>query len=151
MPAPRTAARTAFSLVAARIVHDDDVAATERRDQLRFDIDPEDVAVDRAVQGPRNVGSVLPLSGRECGCSPIAEGSRAVHSISLEAPAVLVRARPALKAPPLLAAALRVRAVALVRHRRQLLAGDVAGFQKMPNRGDARRDASPAKPVLKPR
>ena len=97
----------------------------------------------------------------------MAEGSRAVHPLSLEAPAVLgrhvslhpslvdehqlSRIRPAPKVLPLLVAALRVGAVALVCHRRQLLASDVAGFQKAPNRGDARRDASPAKPVLQTR
>ena len=40
-------------------------------------------------------------------------------------------------------------AVALVRHGRQLLAGDVAGSQKAPNRGDARHDDPSAKPVLR--
>ena len=111
-----------FSLLAARIVHDDDVAAIERRNQLRFDMDSEDVSVDRAVQDPRRVDPVILQSGDECGGSPMAEGSRAAHPLSLEAPAVpgrhvgldpsLVdehqpaRVRPALKALPLLEAAL---------------------------------------------
>ena len=56
----------------------------------------------------------------------------------------LARIRPALEAFPLLAA------VALVRHERQLLAGDVAGSQKASNRGDARLDAPPTKQVLQP-
>lgn len=46
-----------------RIVHDDDVAAAERRDQLRFDVDPEGISVDRAAQDPRSVDPVLPQSG----------------------------------------------------------------------------------------
>ena len=61
-----------------RIVHDDDVAAAERRDQLRFDVDPEGISVDRAAQDPRSVDPVLPQSGHECGGYPIAEGSRSV-------------------------------------------------------------------------
>ena len=39
-----------IGLVAARIVHDDDVAVIGRRNQLRFDIGPEGVAVGRTVQ-----------------------------------------------------------------------------------------------------
>ena len=47
-----------FGLVAARIVHDDDVAAAGRRDQLRFNIGPEGVSVGRAVQDPRCIDPV---------------------------------------------------------------------------------------------
>ena len=56
----------------------------------------------------------------------------------------LARIRQALKALTPHAAALRVGAVALVRHQRQLFAGDVAGYQKTPNQGDLCRDASSA-------
>ena len=48
-----------FGLVAARIVHDDDVATAERWDQLGFDIDPEGVATDRVVENPRGVDPVM--------------------------------------------------------------------------------------------
>ena len=39
-----------FGLVATQIVHDDDVAAAERGDQLRFDIDPNDLLQLRPTQ-----------------------------------------------------------------------------------------------------
>ena len=99
--------------------------------------------------------------------SPMAEGGRAANPLSLGAPAVprrhvglhaglvdedqLARVRPALKARPPLAAALHVGPVALVRDGRQLLVGKAADSQKAPNRGETRRDASPAKPILQPR
>ena len=47
--------------------------------------------------------------------------------------------------------ALHVGPVALVRDGRQLLAGEAADSQKASNRGETCRDASPAKPILKPR
>ena len=69
-----------FGLVIAQIVHDDDVAAAERRDQLRFNIDSEGVAVDRSVQDLGSVNLVIPQSGQECGCSPLAEGAEPIRS-----------------------------------------------------------------------
>ena len=51
-----------IDLVAARSVHDDDVAAIGRRDQPGFDIGPEGVSVGRAVQNPGSVDPVLPQS-----------------------------------------------------------------------------------------
>ena len=63
-----------FCLAAARIVHDDDVAAIGCREQLRFDMYPEGVSVDRAVQDPRRVDPVMLRSDDECGGSPMAEG-----------------------------------------------------------------------------
>ena len=56
-----------FGLVAAAgVVHDDDVAASERRNQLGFDLDLERIAVDRSVQYPKGVDPVMPQSGDEC-------------------------------------------------------------------------------------
>ena len=146
-----------FGLVAARSVHDDDVASIGRRDQLRFDIGPEGVAVGRTVQNPGSVDPVLPQSGHECEGSPMAEGAPAVpgRHVGLHAGLVdedqLARIRPALKALPPLAAALHVGPVALVRDGRRLLAGEAADSQEAPNRGETRRDASPAKPIPQPR
>ena len=90
-----------FGFVAAEIVHDDDVAASERRDQLGFDIGLEGGAVGRSVQNPRGGAPHRgdPFVGDRC----------------------------------------------------QDLAGDAAGFQKAPDRDDARRAASVAKPVPQPR
>ena len=118
-----------FGLVAAEIVHDDDVAAAERRNQLGFDIGLEGGAGDRSVRNPRGVDPVLPQSGDECRSVPMAEGSRPVHPLPLGTPAAserhaglhpslvdedqLARIRLALKAFPLLAA-LRIGAIPLV-------------------------------------
>ena len=55
-----------FGLVAAEVAHDGDVAAAGRRNQLRFDVDSEGVAVGRSVQDSKGVGSVTPQSGNEC-------------------------------------------------------------------------------------
>ena len=89
---------------------------------------------------------------------PNGRRGRAVNPLSLGAPAVpgrhvglhaglvdedqLARVRPALKALPPLAAAPHVGPVALVRHRRRLLAGEAADSQEAPNRGEARRPPS---------
>ena len=62
-----------FGLAAAEVVHDGDVAAAERRNLLRFDVDSEGVAVGRPVQNPRGVDPVVPQSGDECRGEPMAE------------------------------------------------------------------------------
>ena len=52
-PAARMAWRTALALVAAEIVHDDDVAGLEGRHEDLLDIGQEALAVDRAVDARR--------------------------------------------------------------------------------------------------
>ena len=62
----------------------------------------------------------------------------------------LARIRPALKALPPIAAALRAGPVALARDRRRLLAGEAADSQEAPNQGEARRLAHQANPAAPP-
>ena len=48
-----------LALVAAQIVHDDDVAGHERWDESVVDIALEAVAVDRAVEQPRRIDAIM--------------------------------------------------------------------------------------------
>ena len=116
-----------FGLAAVWIVHDDDVAAAEHRNQLRFDIDPEGVAVDRAVQDIRSVDPVM------------AQGANEDQ---------LARIRPALMALAPLAAALRVQTVALVRDGRPFLEAVAEKPQSASDCITARRSAALGKQRL---
>ena len=57
--------------MSVRIVHDEDVTEAERRDQLDFDVDPEGVAVNRAVENPWIVDSVMAPVSDESRRSPV--------------------------------------------------------------------------------
>lgn len=46
-PAARMKPADRFALVTAEVIHDHDVAGAQRRDQDLFDIDLEDLAIDR--------------------------------------------------------------------------------------------------------
>ena len=68
-------------LVAAEIVHDDDVAGRQGRDQHLLDIEPEPLAVDRSIDQPwrvqaimaqcRQEGHGLPVAVRDFGMEPL--------------------------------------------------------------------------------
>ncbi len=54
-----------FALVTTQIVHDDDVAGLERRDEGVLDVALEAGAVDRAVEQPRGVDAIMAQRGQE--------------------------------------------------------------------------------------
>jgi hypothetical protein len=59
-------------LVAAEIVHDDDVAGLEGGDEDLFNIDPEPLAVDRAVDDPRRIDAIMAQCRQEGQGFPVA-------------------------------------------------------------------------------
>ena len=61
-----------LALVAAEIVHDDDVAGPERRDEHLLDIGEEALAVDRAVDDAGRVDAVAAQRGQEGQRAPAA-------------------------------------------------------------------------------
>ena len=60
-----------FALVAAQIVHDNNIAGTQRRDEDLFDIDLKALAVDRTVEKPWGVDAVMAQRSQERCCVPV--------------------------------------------------------------------------------
>ena len=60
-----------MALVAAEIVHDDNVAGLERRHEEMLDIAFEAFAVDRSIKDARRVDPVVPQGRKECERSPM--------------------------------------------------------------------------------
>ena len=54
-----------FSLVAAEVVQDDNVAWRERGGEYLLDVEPEEFAVDRAVDHPGRVDAIVTQGGDE--------------------------------------------------------------------------------------
>ena len=54
-----------LALVTAEIVHDDDVAGAQRRQEHPFDIGGEAFAIDRAVDEPGGFDAVVAQGGQE--------------------------------------------------------------------------------------
>ena len=76
-----------LALVAAEIIHDDDVARRECRYQHLLDIDAEAFAIDGTVDHPGRVDPVV-AQGRQKGCgAPMAEGGVADQALTARAPA----------------------------------------------------------------
>ena len=126
-----------FGFVAA-VVHDDDAAAAERRDQLRFDVGSEGGAFGRSVQDPGASARSCRRAAMNVRGVPMAEGGRPAHPVSLGTQAVAGRhagLHPDLSmkiglrgsALPCRRFHARGGAVALVGDERQCLAGDVPG------------------------
>ena len=60
------------ALVGAEVVHDNDIARLERRDEDLLDIDCEGIAVDRPVKHERCRDAVMPQASEECHRLPMA-------------------------------------------------------------------------------
>ena len=74
--------------VAAQIVHDDDVTAPQRRDELLGDIGLEALAIDRAVEDTGRGETIGTQRADEGQCAPMAMRSKASQSFALDTPAV---------------------------------------------------------------
>lgn len=61
------------ALVAAEIIHDDDVAWEQCRRQDLLDIDPKSFPVDRAIEKPGRFDAVVTQGGQESHCVPMPE------------------------------------------------------------------------------
>ncbi len=60
--------------MATQIVHDDDIAGRERRDQELGDIGGEALVVDGTVKDARGVDPIMPQRGKEGQRAPLAKG-----------------------------------------------------------------------------
>ena len=72
--------------MAAEIVHDDDVAGFEDRNELLFDIGAEAFAVDRAVEDARGREPVAAQGAEEGQRPPVAVRREAPQAITLRPP-----------------------------------------------------------------
>jgi hypothetical protein len=76
-----------WRFMAGEVVEDDDVAFAQRRDQLGLDVKVEQFAVDRAVDDPWRVQSVVPEGGNEGLGIPVAKGRVAYQPLADRSPA----------------------------------------------------------------
>ena len=77
-----------MALVAAEIVHDDDVAGLERRHQELLDIGFEAFAIDRSIKDARRVDPVVPQGGKECECLPMPVWGLSAQALPSRPPAM---------------------------------------------------------------
>src|SRR5882672_12124467 len=73
-------------LVAAEIVHDDDVARLEDRSQLLLDIGAKALTVDRSVEDARRCQAVIPQRAEECLRAPVAVWRECSKTLALRPP-----------------------------------------------------------------
>ena len=81
------------------VVHDDDVARGQGRDQGLLDPGKEACAVDRAIENAGRGDPVVTQGGNERGCLPVAMGNGRHHPFAARCPAITpghVRPRPGL-------------------------------------------------------
>ena len=74
-------------LVGAEIVHDDDVAGLQDRDELLLDIGAEAFAVDRSVEDARGGEPVAAQRAEEGQRAPVAVRGKAAQALALRSPA----------------------------------------------------------------
>ena len=74
-------------LVTGEVVHDDDVASRERRDEALLDIIEEAIAVDGLIQHARRVDPVAPQGGEEGHGFPVAVRRFGMEPLALGCPA----------------------------------------------------------------
>ena len=74
-------------LVRAKIVHDDDVAVPQGRDQNLLDVEKEGFAVDRPLEEPRSGNAIVAQSGHEGHGLPAAVRHLGVEALAARCPA----------------------------------------------------------------
>lgn len=74
--------------VSAEIVHDDDIAGFEHRDELLLDISTEALPIDRPVEDARGGQAVTSKRPEECQCAPVAMRRKAAQALAFFAPAI---------------------------------------------------------------
>jgi hypothetical protein len=77
-----------MALVAAEIVHDDDIAGLERRHEELLDIGFEAFAIDWSIKDARRVDPVVPQGGKECKCLPMPVRRLSAQALASQSPAV---------------------------------------------------------------
>ena len=75
------------TLVGTEVVHDDDIAGLERRNELRLDVEEKRLRVDRPVQHPGGLDPVVSECADERHRVPVACGCIAFQSLALRSPA----------------------------------------------------------------
>jgi hypothetical protein len=77
-----------FALVAAEIVHNDDVARLERWYEELLDIGFEAFAVDGPIENARRVDPIMPQGRKECERLPVAVWRLPAQALSSQSPAM---------------------------------------------------------------
>lgn len=75
--------------VAAKIVHDDDVAWLEDRNQLLFDIGAKALAVDRSVEDTRCCQPIFPQRPEECQGAPVTVWRECSQTFAFRSPPLM--------------------------------------------------------------
>lgn len=73
-------------LMTSEIIHDDDIAGLQHRDELLLDIGAEALAVDRAVEDARRCKPIAAQRAQEGQRAPVAVRSQATQPLALGAP-----------------------------------------------------------------
>ena len=76
-----------FALVAAEIVHDDDVAGTKRWDENRFDVEEKALAIDGTIDEPGRLDTVMAERRKEGHRIPVTIRRLGFQAFSSWAPA----------------------------------------------------------------
>lgn len=76
-----------FGFMAAEIVHDDDVAGLQRRDENLFDVSTEAEAIDGAVEDGWRGKLIAAQSAHESQSAPVPMGCKAAQSFACRSPA----------------------------------------------------------------
>lgn len=75
--------------MAAEIVHDDDVARLEHRNQLLFDIGAKALAVDRSVEDTWCSQPILTQGSKECQRAPVAVRRKRPQTLAFWSPSLM--------------------------------------------------------------
>ena len=75
-----------FAFVAAEIVHDDDIAGTQGREENLFEIEPEAVAIDRALEQPWRLDAIVTQRRQESHGLPAAVWNLANEPLATRRP-----------------------------------------------------------------
>src|ERR1700723_299917 len=76
------------ALMAAEIVHDDEIAWAQRRHKELLDIGGEEPAIDRTIEDAGRLDPIAPQGGEEGERAPVAMRRRCAQSLSSRPPAV---------------------------------------------------------------
>jgi len=75
-----------LALVAAEIVEDHDITRLQRGDEHLFDIEAEQLAIDRAIDDPWRVDSIVAQSSKEGHRLPVAVGRLGLEPLATQTP-----------------------------------------------------------------
>lgn len=76
-----------FALMAAKVVHDDDVASLKGRHEDFLDVEEKALSVDRAIDEPRGFDAVMPERSKKSHRNPMTVRRPGLNALALDTPA----------------------------------------------------------------